>query len=380
MKFWFLLFSVLIMSANGSSSDQVGQSTDLKIEILIAANNLWPEFAPLLSATAIDYGLNLQIQTGQTTEPANLDTVFEELSDHQSKFKVIILSENRSGLPPELIPQFEGNGILFESQDATVLTPFAQLTIALGLYAIGNCEQAVPILEEAQITALQTTIDAGSFLREVYFYTGNCQIILEDFEKAKVSFENLYSMIVRSSPITPDSVKINLAWVYIHLGKLNEGQVLIEPMLERHSSCLQNDVCVPSELQDIVKLLTHRSQLYMLLGKYDLGASDLTTAIELEPGKRDLYILRGQMYLNLYEWDKSLNDFNTAIELAPEYANSYFQRGVLYYSVLQTGQELRTEALADFRHYLELAPEGEHTDQAREYADKIEAELAALSE
>jgi plasmid stabilization system protein ParE len=47
---------------------------------------------------------------------------------------------------------------------------------------------------------------------------------------------------------------------------------------------------------------------------------------------------------------------------------------------LQTGQELREEALADFRHYLELAPDGEHAEQAREYAAKIEAELATLNE
>lgn len=112
----------------------------------------------------------------------------------------------------------------------------------------------------------------------------------------------------------------------------------------------------------------------------EAARAGLATAIELEPDNPELYTLRGQVYLNVYEWDKSLADFNTAIELAPEYADAYFQRGVLYYSILQTGQELRQEALADFQHYLDLAPEGQYADQAREYSAKIEAELAAMAE
>jgi tetratricopeptide (TPR) repeat protein len=126
-------------------------------------------------------------------------------------------------------------------------------------------------------------------------------------------------------------------------------------------------------------LVAHAKQL-LQHSDYDSALAEINAAVALAPQNPDLYILRGQVYLNLYEWDKSLNDFSAAIELAPEYADAYFQRGVLYYSILQTGQELREEALADFQHYLELAPDGEHADQAREYAAKIEAELATLNE
>ena len=86
------------------------------------------------------------------------------------------------------------------------------------------------------------------------------------------------------------------------------------------------------------------------------------------------------MYLNIYEWDKSLDDYNTAIELNPSYAEAYFQRGLLYYSILQTGDSLREEALADFRHYLELAPDGPHADEPRRYITGIEAAMVALGE
>jgi tetratricopeptide (TPR) repeat protein len=136
-------------------------------------------------------------------------------------------------------------------------------------------------------------------------------------------------------------------------------------------------------LRGFVTIVEERLTTYALararVADYAEAIAALTTAAMLAPHNSELYILRGQMYLNLYEWDKSLEDYNTAIDLAPEYAEAYFYRGVLYYSVLQTGQSLHEDALADFRHYLELAPEGEHAGQARDYVDKIEAELAALN-
>jgi tetratricopeptide (TPR) repeat protein len=85
------------------------------------------------------------------------------------------------------------------------------------------------------------------------------------------------------------------------------------------------------------------------------------------------------MYLALYEWDSALTDYNTAIELDPAYADAYYERGVLYYSILQTGVELRTDALADFWHYLDLAPDGDKAADAARYVEQIETELEALN-
>ena len=129
-----------------------------------------------------------------------------------------------------------------------------------------------------------------------------------------------------------------------------------------------------------VDFLYMRAQFCGSVSDYDAAIADLNTAIDLAPDSPGLYLRRGQMYLGLYEWDQSLQDYNRAIELAPAYADAYFNRGVLYYSILQTGQALREDALADFRQYLELAPDGEHTGQAAEYVAKIEAELTVAGE
>jgi tetratricopeptide (TPR) repeat protein len=86
-----------------------------------------------------------------------------------------------------------------------------------------------------------------------------------------------------------------------------------------------------------------------------------------------LYTLRGQMYLYLYEWDQVLADYNTAIELDPAYADAYYYRAVLYY----TRNELNL-ALADFQHYLDLAPDGDHAQQAAQSIADIQTQQQAL--
>ncbi|MCB9453778.1 MAG: tetratricopeptide repeat protein [Anaerolineaceae bacterium] len=129
-----------------------------------------------------------------------------------------------------------------------------------------------------------------------------------------------------------------------------------------------------------IAALISQSQEHALAARYDDAVADLTAAIEIEPENPELYVLRGQMYLYLYEWDEVLADYNAAIELDPDYPDAYFYRGILYYSILQTGQELRPEAWADFQHYLELAPAGTHADEAARYAATVQAELAALND
>jgi tetratricopeptide (TPR) repeat protein len=130
----------------------------------------------------------------------------------------------------------------------------------------------------------------------------------------------------------------------------------------------------------LVTVLTQHAQFYALNSNYDGAIHDLDAAAELDPNNPKLHTLRGQMYLALYEWDEALADFNAAIELRSNYADAFFQRGVLYYSILQTGVEMRPNALADFQHYLKLAPEGEYAERAGEYIENIQTELAALEE
>jgi tetratricopeptide (TPR) repeat protein len=235
----------------------------------------------------------------------------------------------------------------------------AQLSAAIVLFGFNRCDEAIPYLKD-----LQTSADLNE---QANLYLGNCALLQENYAAAIENFEAiLYD--AGGSPFTTTATKI--AWSYMQLGQQTEAFETINLAVSDEWSSDAGKA----------NALSNRAQLYILISDYDSAITDMDAAITLDAKNPALYSLRGQIYLNLYEWDKSLDDFNRAIELAPEYADAYFQRGVLYYSILQTGQELREEALADFRHYLELAPDGEHAEQAREYAAKIEAELATLNE
>jgi tetratricopeptide (TPR) repeat protein len=129
-----------------------------------------------------------------------------------------------------------------------------------------------------------------------------------------------------------------------------------------------------------VFILTQEANYQVQTTQYDNALKAMGKAIELDPQNPALYLQRGQIYLLQYEWDKALADYNQAVELQPNNADAYFYRGVLYASVLQTGQTLHKDALTDFEHYLQLAPEGGHVADAQRYVEQLRKEGEALGE
>jgi tetratricopeptide (TPR) repeat protein len=127
-----------------------------------------------------------------------------------------------------------------------------------------------------------------------------------------------------------------------------------------------------------VFILTQQARSQTRTAHYDQALKAMDEAMQINADNPAVYIQRGQIYLLQYEWDKALADYNQAIELQPENADAYFYRGMLYASVLQTGQSLHKNALADFEHYLQLAPEGEHAAEAQRYVEQLRKEAEAL--
>jgi len=244
----------------------------------------------------------------------------------------------------------------------------AKYVAAIGLYDLGKCQDAVELFEEVE-NEVETIYYKFTFAN-IAFYQGVCALENSDYELG-IAYLRQATALYRNhdNPFFSVTTAFNLAWAYLQIGAK-----------EKANQVLDN---IPPDLInfDIWNGRVYRAQLYALEGRYDDAIADLTGAIELPSDDTPiLFILRGQMYLALYEWDSALADYNTAIELDPDYADAYYERGVLYYSILQTGVELRADALADFRHYLELAPDGDHAEDAARYVEQIEAELAALNE
>ena len=211
----------------------------------------------------------------------------------------------------------------------------------------------------------------------ILFFEASCAIEARDFDRAIFLLE-------QSQKLSDDweasrswlMVRYYLAYVYIQVGREEDALNLIRQTVERAGF-------IPGSGDSYNDALINSAQIYALMSHYEDSIMNLDIYIERFNhgiGAKGALTLRGQMYLNIYEWDKSLDDYNLALELDPDYAEAYFQRGLLYYSILQTGQELREEALTDFETYLDLAPDGPHATEARRYIETIEAALAALNE
>jgi tetratricopeptide (TPR) repeat protein len=115
--------------------------------------------------------------------------------------------------------------------------------------------------------------------------------------------------------------------------------------------------------------LVLQSQALAAAGEVDASIAALDAAIQAQPEDARLYVERGQRILLLFEWDRARADFDRAVALDPAYPDAYYYRGVLFASVPDASA--RPDAIADFQRYLDLAPEGEHADEAARFITQL---------
>lgn len=289
------------------------------------------------------------------------------------------LRQKLSEISPLLYNSFQGLEwkLLYEQNDPRASQLILNFVTGLSFYVTKDCDLADMYFAKVEETAPTLALETTNLKSSVQFYRGNCALIAGDFETAARFYE-----ISRASKPTlslfTDASAVNLAWVDIKLGRSDDAFKLMDAEVARFDP--QNSLFALTAFEQ-------RSQLHALAFQYDAAIADLDLAIQYCLSSSRVtptycaryYTRRGQSYLLLYEWDKVAADYNKALELDPTYADAYFYRGVLYYSILQTGQAMYNDALADFQHYLELAPNGEHAADATRYATDIQTQMNALN-
>ncbi len=374
------------------------------LSYLFIVINLAFSFNPILGQKSITINVFLGMSSQNVTRISN------ELNQHNINLynssidlahtKIILASNGQTYLidklepqhilqSPILYPQYM-NPIMDQGyviaeinklEESSVDDIIVNTSIGLILYAIQDCNSANYYFELA-LEKLSKSKDGqisggedGNLRAILAFYRGNCSLVTRDYKTSIEFFKDSIASDYRaqsSERILPTvnnyATAINLAWAYWKSGQEEESLRFLDSFLE--------ETPFPNSKS---KLLSGRAQLYNLAFRYDDAITDLTSAIQLAPTDPALYVLRGQTYLLLYQWDNVAADYNKAIELDPKYADAYFYRGVLYYSILQTGHSMYTDALTDFQHYLELAPDGEHAAEATRYATDIQTQINALN-
>jgi len=244
----------------------------------------------------------------------------------------------------------------------------SDMAMALVLYDQNHCSEANTYFSNLEGT-IENTEDNFMY-HAIQFFRGNCELRAGNFEKAAIFFEKGVTYV----DATWGSVEIstNLAWTYVQLGKNDKAFDVLDTLVEASIDTYTH--------RPRIEALRSRALIRALAYDYSGAIEDMDRVIQvarvegyLGESLAELYTLRGKIIFLIYEWDRVLDNFNTALEYDPNYAPAYFQRGVLYYTMAQ-----RENALADFQHYLELAPDGENAAEAQQYSESIKIELDAL--
>ena len=108
-------------------------------------------------------------------------------------------------------------------------------------------------------------------------------------------------------------------------------------------------------------------------GEYDQAFSELTKAIEIDPGDAPAYIIRGMAYNDKDKFDLAIADFTKVIEIKPTDAHAYVSRGMAY------GNKGEYDpAVADYSKAIEIDPTiyDAYSLRARAYTYKGEYDKA----
>jgi len=244
------------------------------------------------------------------------------------------------------------------------------LMVANGLaaYMLGDCITATAYFSKVLPLAERLS---GVLQQPADFYLGNCALLNEDYATAEQHFDQTINRGLAGVAI---NARINRAWARTQLstgyGYHDALATLIDAYIGNDSLSAQSEAVLRSRYG------------YALLqtNQFDAALAAIDEAITLQPNDPSLHVLRGQASIALFEWDNAFTDYSTAIEIDGTYPTPYYFRGVLHYSILQSGLTTRDEALADFRQYLHMAPNGIYADDAAAYVESIQEELDALSD
>ena len=116
-----------------------------------------------------------------------------------------------------------------------------------------------------------------------------------------------------------------------------------------------------------------RGEAHYLDGEYDQAFSELTKAIEIDPGDSRAYVSRGVAYNDKSEYDLAIADFTKVIEIKPTDARAYVHRGMAY------GNKGEYDlSVADHSKAIEIDPmiTDPYKDRARAYYYKGEYDKA----
>ncbi len=180
---------------------------------------------------------------------------------------------------------------------------------------------------------------------------GNVLLAAEDYEGAiQVFAEALVSV--------PDNAKapvlVAIAQAQVQLERDEEALATLEQVLD----------LAPANV-NALRLMSRR---LTALGRREEAQAYLDRMPEDQRVDPEILLSEGLAAYNRNDFEGAVEKLDATIEASPEWAEAYYIRGL---ANMAAGKN--TAAAADFRRLLELAPEGERAEEAKQFAEYLES-------
>jgi len=248
-------------------------------------------------------------------EPARgLGWAYRSVNDYENAIAAFSSAIGQTTDTEQLIDLYEGRGLSYMD--------------------LSNSEEAVKNYDEA----LEVAPDNPTLLSQrgwAYYIGGQAEPAIDDFSKA--------------IELGVDDVRVYLqrAMAYRALGNYDSALADLNTAIDKDENFLD--------------ALVERADLNTNYGNdYQTALTDITKAIELNPGNADHYILRGWIYMGLDDKDRAIASFSRAIELYPQVTYVYTARAQAYRNMGDP-----EKAIADYDSALALDPSSSYIMEER---------------
>ncbi len=180
---------------------------------------------------------------------------------------------------------------------------------------------------------------------------GNSLLLAQDYEGAIQAFREAF-------PSLPDGGKAAV------LVAVAQAQVELERDDEAIASLEQALGFAPSNV-DALRLISRR---LTAMGRGDEAQQYLNRMPEDQRADPEILVREGVALYNQNDFEGALAKLDTAVEAAPDWADAFYFRGL---ANMASGNN--AAAAADFRRMLELEPEGEKAEEAKQFAEYLES-------
>ena len=180
---------------------------------------------------------------------------------------------------------------------------------------------------------------------------GNSLLLAQDYEGAIQAFTEAY-------PSLPDAAKAAV------LVAVAQAQVELERDDEAIASLEQALGFAPSNI-DALRLISRR---LTAMGRGEEARQYLDRMPEDQRADPEILVREGVALYNQNDFEGALAKLDVAVEAAPDWADAFYFRGLANMASGNNGA-----AAADFRRMLELEPEGEKAEEAKQFAEYLES-------